>query len=88
MTYGLLIQCSVLGLVVYVALMSNLRRVICNSNNRLFGITSHYILFELHLTRRKFDIRATYKPGLTHLKGGGGGAPKPWPEGGGLFFHE
>ena len=24
-----------------------------------------YVLFELHLTRRKFDIRATYKLGLT-----------------------
>ena len=26
-------------------------------------LTSHYLLLELHLTRRKFDMRATYKLG-------------------------
>ena len=41
--------------------MSNFRRVKCNSNNRQLGKTSHYLLFELNLTQRKFDIRATYK---------------------------
>ena len=33
-------------------------------NEMLYLIISHYLLFELHLTQRKFDIRATYKLGL------------------------
>ncbi len=30
-------------------------------NEMLYLIISHYLFFELHLTRHKFDIRATYK---------------------------
>ena len=30
------------------------------------GNTSHYLLFELHLTRREFDVRATYKLQALH----------------------
>ncbi len=50
----------------YVALMSNFRRVKRNSNNR-WDVLPNYLLCELHLTQRKFDIRATYKQDLRSI---------------------
>ena len=62
------VQFSIFSPSLYVVLMTNFRRVKCNSNNNELTINEiNYLLFELHLTRRKFDLRATYNKDLTYM---------------------